>query len=225
MCKLKDDGDFDRLRLKIIRQLKENEELCNNIIAIVKQSSALTRPGAENMKPRQLSDAIQEEVGEKLMNQISDSLWGIIRSPNGMKKEITKAVESVYNALSNPGMNESEASPSMNDMALVQKQEESTKTQESPHEVEDISDSEPPGFSLSNPNKSCQLKQPKEEPDWDMTYNTMSFEGHGKEPQQLKEVTKPDAKERDPPGFCMMGIFEHPIDIVDDDPDVPPGFG
>jgi len=29
----------------------------------VKQSVALNRAGAENMKPRQLSDAIHEEVG------------------------------------------------------------------------------------------------------------------------------------------------------------------
>lgn len=38
-------------------------ELRNNIISVVKQSSALNRPGAENMKPRQLSDAIQQEIG------------------------------------------------------------------------------------------------------------------------------------------------------------------
>lgn len=39
------------------------EELRNNIISAVKQSAALNRAGAENMKPRQLSDAIYEEVG------------------------------------------------------------------------------------------------------------------------------------------------------------------
>lgn len=39
------------------------EELRNEITSIVKQSAALNRAGAENMKPRQLSDAIYDEVG------------------------------------------------------------------------------------------------------------------------------------------------------------------
>ncbi|KAJ0047846.1 hypothetical protein Pint_16770 [Pistacia integerrima] len=65
IAKLKDDGDFDRLRLKIIRKLKDNEELCNNIISVVKQSAALNSAGAANLKPRQLSDSIHEEVGSK----------------------------------------------------------------------------------------------------------------------------------------------------------------
>ncbi|TYK19454.1 hypothetical protein E5676_scaffold443G001070 [Cucumis melo var. makuwa] len=60
--KLKDDGDFDKLRLKIIRKLKDNEELRNNIVAIVKQSAALNRAGTENVKPRQISDAIYDEL-------------------------------------------------------------------------------------------------------------------------------------------------------------------
>lgn len=39
------------------------EELRNGIISMVKQSAALNRPGAENLKPHQLSDAIHQEVG------------------------------------------------------------------------------------------------------------------------------------------------------------------
>ncbi|KAL4347526.1 hypothetical protein GQ457_17G021390 [Hibiscus cannabinus] len=80
IAKIKDDGDFDKLRLKIIRKLKDSEELRNGIIAAVKQSAALNRSGAENMKLRQLSDAIHDEVGNKVMGQISDSLWEIITS-------------------------------------------------------------------------------------------------------------------------------------------------
>lgn len=38
------------------------EELRSSIISVVKQSAALNRPGAENLKPRQLSDAIFEEI-------------------------------------------------------------------------------------------------------------------------------------------------------------------
>ncbi|KFK43520.1 hypothetical protein AALP_AA1G136100 [Arabis alpina] len=100
--KLKDDGDFDRLRLKIIRRLKDNEELRNNMISIVKESTALNRPSAQNMKTRQLSDAIFEEVGSKMLSQLSDGLWGIIRSEDGMKNEIRETVQSVYATLSTP---------------------------------------------------------------------------------------------------------------------------
>ncbi|KAK9927379.1 hypothetical protein M0R45_024564 [Rubus argutus] len=104
IAKLKDDGDFDRLRRKIIQKLKKQrpvseeklldlqEELRENIISIVKQSEALNRPGAENMKPRQLSDDIYQEVGGKVMSQISDGLWGIIRSSDdGMKRSYDRA--------------------------------------------------------------------------------------------------------------------------------------
>ncbi|KAJ0105194.1 hypothetical protein Patl1_19461 [Pistacia atlantica] len=79
IAKLKDDGHFDRLRLKIIRKLKDNEELCNNIISVVKQSAALNSAGAANLKPRQLSDSIHEEVGSKVMSQISDVNPGGLR--------------------------------------------------------------------------------------------------------------------------------------------------
>ncbi|KAK9060771.1 hypothetical protein SSX86_021477 [Deinandra increscens subsp. villosa] len=102
ISKLKDDGDFDRLRVKIIRKIKENEDLRNNIVSIVRQSVAINRLGAENTKTRQLSDAIHQEVGGKLNEQISVMLWEIIRSPDGMKTEITETVKSVYDKLLRP---------------------------------------------------------------------------------------------------------------------------
>ncbi|KAG5056850.1 hypothetical protein JHK86_011846 [Glycine max] len=45
------------------------EELGQHIASFVKQSVALNRAGAENMKPRQLSDAIHEEVGAICLGQ------------------------------------------------------------------------------------------------------------------------------------------------------------
>ncbi|KAG4141594.1 hypothetical protein ERO13_D06G083833v2 [Gossypium hirsutum] len=62
-------------------------ELRNNIISAVKPSAALNRPGAENMKVRQLSDAIHDEVGNK----------EIIRSEGSMRAEITEAIVSHRN--------------------------------------------------------------------------------------------------------------------------------
>ncbi|KAJ9703135.1 hypothetical protein PVL29_004772 [Vitis rotundifolia] len=57
--KLKDDGDFDRLRLMIIRKLKDKEQFC---------------------------DAIYKEIQTEAMNHISDSLWEIISNSHGEQK-------------------------------------------------------------------------------------------------------------------------------------------
>lgn len=38
-----------------------------------------------------------------MLSQLSDGLWGIIRSEDGMKNEIRETVQSVYATLSNPG--------------------------------------------------------------------------------------------------------------------------
>ncbi|KAL1078817.1 hypothetical protein V6Z11_D10G181700, partial [Gossypium hirsutum] len=80
IAKLKDDGDFDKLRLKIVRKLKDN------------QSAALNCLGSENMKVRELSDAIHDEVGNKVMGKISDSLWEIIRLEGSTRIEIIETV-------------------------------------------------------------------------------------------------------------------------------------
>ncbi|KAF9601373.1 hypothetical protein IFM89_019105 [Coptis chinensis] len=78
LAKLKDDGDFDKPRLKIIQKLKENTTF----------------------------DAIHKEIGNTVTvtGQISDALWGVIRSTDGMKSEINNIVESVYNRLLNENL-------------------------------------------------------------------------------------------------------------------------
>lgn len=38
------------------------EELRSSIVSAVKQSAVLNTPGFENLKPRQLSDAIHQEI-------------------------------------------------------------------------------------------------------------------------------------------------------------------
>ncbi|KAK9277025.1 hypothetical protein L1049_006564 [Liquidambar formosana] len=168
IAKLKDDGDFDRLRLKIIRKLKDNEELRNNIISMVNQSAALNRAGAENLKPRQLSDAIHEEVGSKIMNQISDGVWEIIRSDDGMKSEITETVQCVYNKVVNPKGKEEGESSSLVDAIPVQKETDNNGSLTiSASEIDGIlSDNEPkepPGFSLCDHNQNNCDEQQKEE--------------------------------------------------------------
>ncbi|KAF3584332.1 hypothetical protein F2Q69_00026512 [Brassica cretica] len=44
-----------------------------------------------------------ESTGSKMLSQLSDGLWGIIRSEDGMKSEIRETLQSVYAILSNPG--------------------------------------------------------------------------------------------------------------------------
>ncbi|KAM0984259.1 hypothetical protein ACFX14_011836 [Malus domestica] len=63
------------------------------VTSFVKQSATLNREGAENMKPRHLSDDIYQEVGDQVMSPISDGL------SDGMKSEIAETVQSVYNKL------------------------------------------------------------------------------------------------------------------------------
>lgn len=224
ISKLKDDGDFDKLRLKIIRKLKENEDLRNSIISMVKQSAALNCPGVESMKPWQLSDAIHQEVGDKVMSQVSDSLWEIIRSSDGMKSEITETVRSVYNKLLNPRGNEERGSSSLNSLVPVQKQADNITSQTaSPDEVVGMSDNEPeepPGFSLLN--KNNHMEQPKEELQLPMPHHRRPVQEQSKESNHTDDEMDEDSG---PPGFCPGGESKQPCGGSDDDPDVPPGFG
>ncbi|KAG6382293.1 hypothetical protein SASPL_158038 [Salvia splendens] len=145
---LKDDGDFDRLRRKTIRKLKDDEELRSNIISMVKQSAALSRPGVESMKPRQLSDAIHQEIGAKLMNQISDGLWNIIKSADGMQSEIKETVRSVYDKLSNPGGKDNGESSSRKDSSPGNKLESRDAAGAfAAKEPDNLDYDAPPGFS------------------------------------------------------------------------------
>lgn len=230
IAKLKDDGDFDKLRLKIIRKLKHNEELRNNIISAVKQSAALNRPGAENMKVRQLSDAIHDEVGNKVMGQISDSLWEIISSEGSMRTEITETVQSVYDKLATPQGKEKGES-SVHEMVHVEKESESNGTIKATarrvdETLSDGDPQEPPGFSMSNNRHSnhCQqshkAKQQLPRPYDGALKNCKEEPSHSQEGQEQDDVDVCV-----PPGFSVDIDQKHPCDVSDDDPDVPPGFG
>ncbi|KAL3645620.1 hypothetical protein CASFOL_010800 [Castilleja foliolosa] len=208
ISKLKDDGDFDQLRLKIIRKLKENEELRSNIISMVKQSTALNRPGIENMKPRQLSDAIHQEIGDNVMSQISDGVWNIIRSTSGMKKEITETVQSVYDTLSNPRREQDNGESSSHKDSLPIRKERGNNNGEATVVMETnggtLSDEEPnvpPGFGSN-----------------DVKNNRDNL--------HLESLSEPDNMDYDaPPGFPAVIKNKNSGDASDEDPDVPPGFG
>lgn len=220
ISKLKDDGDFDRLRLKIIRKLKENEELRSNIISVVKQSDALNCPGAESMKPRQLSDAIHQEMGDKLMNQISDGLWNIIRAADGMQSEIKETVQSVYDKLLNPEGKDNGESSSHKDSPPVRSKLESGHATGACAAGGTLSDeelNEPPGFGpTERQNKNNQMNQ----------INNIGRPNRPK--RKAREDNKVDNLQLEdcaPPGFSSVLEHKRSRDASDEDPDVPPGFG
>ncbi|KAF5729925.1 hypothetical protein HS088_TW20G00292 [Tripterygium wilfordii] len=230
IAKIKDDGDFDKLRLMIIRKIKENQELRNNITSIVRQSVALNRPGSENMKPRQLSDAIFEEVGNGVMTQISDNVWEIIRSDHGMKNEIKETVQSVYDKLTNPETKEMGELPT-HDVVKVDKGVENNGSIVASaadfHGTLDESElQEPPGFSLANnhQNNNCEEKH-EEVQQLSRPQADGSLEEHKDEAHYSKDVSKQDDVLGVPPGFSAGNGQQQLCDSSDEDPDVPPGFG
>lgn len=224
IAKLKDDGDFDRLRLKIVRKLKDNEELRQDITSIVKQSVSLNRAGAENLKPRQLSDAIYEEVGDKVMSQISDSLWQIIRSGDGMKSEIIETVQSVYEKLAKPN-GKDEVMLSASDVMPIQRQGETTSAAEIDDTLHENEPNEPPGFTLlhTHLNNDNHEEQDKGK----VQVQVQGFTAEQKEDSQPSQVAhgEGDVNSNAPPGFSMDVEQKQPSDCSDEDPDVPPGFG
>ncbi|KAK2989127.1 hypothetical protein RJ640_027201 [Escallonia rubra] len=230
IAKLKDDGDFDRIRLKIIRKLKENEELRHGIMSVVKQSAALNRPGFENMKPRQLSDAIHEEVGDKVMNQISDGIWEIIRSGDGLKSEIRETVQSVYYKLLKPKGNENMGSSSNSDVIPVQKGAGNDGPVTASVNVIDgtLTDNdpkEPPGFSRYGvcQNSHHEKQETMELPMPRDGLPKADLRNVPKCSQSLLERSNIDPSAQ--PGPSTEVAQMQPRDGSDEDPDVPPGFG
>ncbi|KAL6596340.1 hypothetical protein ACP70R_047704 [Stipagrostis hirtigluma subsp. patula] len=145
--RLKDDGDFDALRRAIIRKVKDNEVLRNTIISEVKQSVILQEDGSEKLKLKELSDAIYQDIGSKIMGQISDEVWNVIQSN---ETDIRGTVEAVYNRIVNP---EQDTGPPSKKLKKNAKEDQvpSAKTPASVTvEEEDDGPEEPPGFGFSD---------------------------------------------------------------------------
>ncbi|KAL5546904.1 hypothetical protein UlMin_006591 [Ulmus minor] len=97
---LMNDGTIDALRLKIINQLKANEELKNTTIKMAEQSKVLNTPGAEKQTKRELFDALRQELETPVLEKASKSVWDLILDNNGLGKEISETVEKVFCRLS-----------------------------------------------------------------------------------------------------------------------------
>uniref|UniRef100_A0A7N0UHZ4 Uncharacterized protein n=1 Tax=Kalanchoe fedtschenkoi TaxID=63787 RepID=A0A7N0UHZ4_KALFE len=97
---LMNDGTIDAIRLKIINQLKANEELKKNTITMVEQSKILNTPGAEKQTKRELFDALRRELEAPVLEKASKAVWELILDSSGLGKEIGETVEKVFCRLS-----------------------------------------------------------------------------------------------------------------------------
>ncbi|XP_020570825.1 uncharacterized protein LOC110017974 [Phalaenopsis equestris] len=217
--KIKDDGDFDTLRLKIIRAVKENEELRKSIIDQVKRSDILNKDGSEDMKPRQLSDAIYEELGRKITGQISDEIWKTIRLNESIKDDIKGTVEHVINKMVNPMPQTSlgsNPSPTQENQIIGREANGIIKTSIiTPASEANISNSnktyEPPGFGSGDADNG-------ESKNSDLQENEQRA-GLIQNPQELlKPIEDVEC------GFGSSGGGGGGSGEVDDDTDLPPGF-
>ncbi|KAF5746705.1 hypothetical protein HS088_TW06G00878 [Tripterygium wilfordii] len=93
---LMNDGTIDALRLKIMNQLKANEELKSTTITMAEQSKVLNTPGAEKQTKRELFDALRQELEAPVLEKVSKSVWDLILDSNGLGKEISETVERVF---------------------------------------------------------------------------------------------------------------------------------
>ncbi|CAF2075211.1 hypothetical protein Bca4012_089456 [Brassica carinata] len=97
---LMNDGTIDALRLKIINQLKANEELKSTTIKMAEESKVLNTPGAEKQTKRELFDALRQELEGPVLEKASKSVWELILEKDGLGKEINETVERVFCRLS-----------------------------------------------------------------------------------------------------------------------------
>ncbi|URE15341.1 hypothetical protein MUK42_11336 [Musa troglodytarum] len=255
IARLKDDGDFDSLRLKIIRKVKENEflecdmelileealvaptadkgvstlcpstavvlggillhaqeELRSSIVSEVRQSMVLNEDGSEKLKLRQLSDAIYQELGSKIMGQISDEVWKVIKS---CENDIRGTVESVYDRIVKPEVNKQDSASPQKRLPVGDEKDQASLVTPSTCET-NVSDGNeqmevPPGF--------CSTDQPSSKVEHAMMLRD-------EQPHSSNEVLNdPEQIDAVPPGFGPpVNSSIIPVGVSDEDPDVPPVF-
>lgn len=166
------------------------------------------------------------------MSQISDSVWKIIRSGDGMKAEITETVQSVYSKLVNPELNECGESSSHANLLPVQKEHEKNgslpaSTSEVDQRFTDGEPSEPPGFSMHGhcQNNTHIEHDPKEGQKNSRSHIGKTREEPMQETYQSREGSEPNRVNNPQPETSEVVGQKQSDDGSDDDPDVPPGFG
>ncbi|KAG9144852.1 hypothetical protein Leryth_018987 [Lithospermum erythrorhizon] len=97
---LMNDGTIDAVRMKIISQLKANDDLKTTTIKMVEQSKVLNTPGADKQTKRDLFNALRQELEPSALEKASKMVWDLILDNNGFGKEISETVEKVFCRLS-----------------------------------------------------------------------------------------------------------------------------
>lgn len=156
------------------------------------------------------------------MGQISDSLWQIIRSGDGMKKEIMETVQSVYDKLATP-KGKDEVMLSTSDVMPIQRQGETASATEIDGTLHENEPDEPPGFTLGHNHLNNNEDQDKGKVQVQVKGLTAERKEDSHPPQDTLDVDDIDGNA--PPGFPMDVEQKPPAECSDEDPDVPPGFG
>ncbi|KAL5991382.1 hypothetical protein ACLOJK_012290 [Asimina triloba] len=210
------------------------EDLRNAIISDVKQSAVLNRPGAENLKPRELCDTIHQEIRDKVMGLISDAVWAVIRSEDGMKNEITETVKSVYNKLANPqGKDVQGGSSATRDVSNNDTNGplSGSTSDDNPSSAVTASEQNPP--SKSTPSElplpsSCNHDQTGDSQESQrkelIPGPPQPSEGANNESHDTPDASQ--ASNDQPPEIAVTCSEDKQRgDASDEDPDLPPGFG
>lgn len=158
------------------------------------------------------------------MSKVSDNLWEIIRSADGMKNEITETVQSVYNKLANPKAKEDAEAPADHAIPVWKESDNngSMKASTSQCEHSETDPVEPPGFSFAG-NHTSNEKQQVEELQFPNHHDNDGRNEEGHHPNYVSDADNVDL----PPGFVSIRKRRQMcLDAgSDEDPDVPPGFG
>ncbi|KAK9825975.1 hypothetical protein WJX74_002460 [Apatococcus lobatus] len=76
--KVMDDGSFDKMRHKVIDQIKQNKDIVSRSEQLVRSSKALSAPGAGARTKKDLFDAIRRELEEEVLNEAVKAAWEIL---------------------------------------------------------------------------------------------------------------------------------------------------
>lgn len=158
------------------------------------------------------------------MSRISDGLWNIIRSADGMQSEIKETVLSVYDNISNPkGKDNGESSSQKNSSPVHSKLEirDATGTFAAGCSLSEELN-EPPGFGpIERQNKTSHINNIGR-----TNHRKRKLIEEDKGDKQLEDLAGPENFDNGaPPGFSSAFEHKHSTDASDEDPDVPPGFG
>lgn len=164
------------------------------------------------------------------MSQVSDSVWDIIRSADGMQSEIRETVRSVYDKSCYPnkkGNGESSSAINSHPIPYEFDNGHAPGAGESNGTQLDGERNERSGFVMPNPpkrRKNNRMEKPKMNAETSNNGKAIQVRKEGN--LQTRDIHEPESLDSDaPPGFSHVITHKGLGNIGDEDPEVPPGFG